>query len=412
MSGDKAVYDRKIKKAKTLVTEEENLNAIWRTCCSNKENEELFPIVVKDSDGKAEQATLTEGKNSLFTQTNNTSQVPAKQTVHVPNSDNNSKHMDEHVNDQSSEDNGQVKPRQWSNLFSKLERGKATFSTYAPRKRIHIKNKNALIFEVHSLKNISTTDIVKAMTNSNSMLWKVLQSLCKPYREQIKEAFQDIGNISSIKPLVYKGTSVLTNQWVVIFETTDDSDLASRIPRFTHIWDQKEYQEYKASVELREMQKERKLQRTQERKQLRSQEQSPSALSIKNPYNEEFKNVMIIESPTADLATPSMEVDKEVKVEDQSANKGGITILAGDFNTKLDPHGNRISRSPPVWQFRPSASGIPQALPEKRIQKLQKKLTKINNEVSGRERSDHSLEMSEHVARRASSSFGQMANKI
>ncbi|RIB18102.1 hypothetical protein C2G38_2185533 [Gigaspora rosea] len=146
ISGDKAVYDRKIKKTKTLVTEEEDLNAIWRTCCLNKENEELFQTVVKDSGGmvntmsrsglqedmmlnkdeKAEQATLAEGKNSLFTQTNNTSQVPAKQTVHVSNLDNNSKHVDEHVNNQSSEANGQVKPRQ-------------------------------------CLENISTTDIVEAM---------------------------------------------------------------------------------------------------------------------------------------------------------------------------------------------------------------------------------------------------------
>ncbi|CAG8824222.1 13286_t:CDS:1, partial [Gigaspora rosea] len=28
-------------------------------------------------------------------------------------------------------------------------------------------------------------------------------------------------------------------------------------------------------------------------------------------------------------------------------NEEGITILAGDFNTNLDPYGNRISRSPP-----------------------------------------------------------------
>ncbi|RIB03166.1 hypothetical protein C2G38_2049482 [Gigaspora rosea] len=160
MSGiDKAVYDRKIKKARTSVTKEEVLNAIWKTCCSNKENEELFQTVVKDSgdmvntmsrsglqkdmmlnkDGKVEQAMLVEGKNSLFTQTNNTSQVPAKQTVHMSNSDNNREHVDKHVNVQSSEANGQVKPRQWSNLFSKLERGKATFLTYAPRKRIHTK---------------------------------------------------------------------------------------------------------------------------------------------------------------------------------------------------------------------------------------------------------------------------------
>ncbi|RIB22696.1 hypothetical protein C2G38_2033378 [Gigaspora rosea] len=106
-----------------------------------------------NKDGKVEQAMLVKGKNSLFTQTNNTSQVPAKQTVHVSNSDNNRKHMDEHVNIQSSEANGQVKPRQWSNLFSKLERGKATSQPMLQEKE----------FIPHSLENISTTDIVEAM---------------------------------------------------------------------------------------------------------------------------------------------------------------------------------------------------------------------------------------------------------
>ncbi|RIB12239.1 hypothetical protein C2G38_2041983 [Gigaspora rosea] len=70
----------------------------------------------------------------------------------------------------------------------------------------------------------------------------------------------------------------------------------------------KEYQEYKVSVELREMQKERKLQRSQEYKQLQGQKQSLLALSIENPYNEEFKNVMIIDLPIADLAIPSMRI--------------------------------------------------------------------------------------------------------
>src|SRR6185295_4957077 len=47
--------------------------------------------------------------------------------------------------------------------------------------------------------------------------------------DQIREAFQDIGVISSIKPLIHKGTSVMLDQWVIIFETTDDPDLTSRL---------------------------------------------------------------------------------------------------------------------------------------------------------------------------------------
>ncbi|RIB14207.1 hypothetical protein C2G38_2195797 [Gigaspora rosea] len=267
------------------------------------------------------------------------------------------------------------------------ERKNKRQSPYAPKKRIHTKNENALIFEVHSLENISTTDIVEAMvtkvgedliavkpiftknkrshlevvfayedkqqfyaaegimifkqTLQGYILIKIRQSFLSVQlrnmpmgrrdfiSEQIREAFQDIGNISSIKPLAYKGTSVLTDQWVVIFKTTDDSDLASRIPRFRgHI--KKEYQEYKAykaSVDAK-----------------RIQEQSPLALSIENPYNEEFKNIMLIDSPTADLATPSMKVDKEVKMEDQTASVAETSASSSEeIKVEINPYLSRLT---------------------------------------------------------------------
>ncbi|RIB14883.1 hypothetical protein C2G38_2193824 [Gigaspora rosea] len=103
MSGiDKAVYDRKIKKARTSVTEEEDLNAIWRTCCSNKENEELFQTVVKDSDDMVNTMSRSGLQEDM---TLNKDGKVEQQTIHVSNSDNNSEHVDEHVNIQSSEAN-------------------------------------------------------------------------------------------------------------------------------------------------------------------------------------------------------------------------------------------------------------------------------------------------------------------
>src|SRR5690348_8672245 len=36
----------------------------------------------------------------------------------------------------------------------------------------------------------------------------------------IKDAFQDFGKIASIKPLVIERTLYLTDQWIVIFDTT------------------------------------------------------------------------------------------------------------------------------------------------------------------------------------------------
>src|SRR5260364_74810 len=66
----------------------------------------------------------------------------------------------------------------------------------------------------------------------------------------IKEATEDFGKISSIKPMVYEGTPICTNQWIVIFEMTEDPDLIKRIPRYTHIWDQKVTLEWKEAPKI------------------------------------------------------------------------------------------------------------------------------------------------------------------
>src|SRR5207244_3736092 len=51
----------------------------------------------------------------------------------------------------------------------------------------------------------------------------------------ILEAFQDFGTIASIKPLFFEGTTVLSDQWLITFETTDNPDVAQRLSRTTHL---------------------------------------------------------------------------------------------------------------------------------------------------------------------------------
>ena len=57
--------------------------------------------------------------------------------------------------------------------------------------------------------------------------------------DEIKETFEDIGQIVSIKPLLIEGTPYLTDQWIIIFETTEDTNLEERIPRFYILIDNK-----------------------------------------------------------------------------------------------------------------------------------------------------------------------------
>ncbi|CAG8530817.1 17622_t:CDS:2 [Cetraspora pellucida] len=57
----------------------------------------------------------------------------------------------------------------------------------------------------------------------------------KKISNQVLNAFQYVGQITSIKPLMFEGTTVCSDQWLMAFETTEDSDLLFKIPRSTHI---------------------------------------------------------------------------------------------------------------------------------------------------------------------------------
>lgn len=51
--------------------------------------------------------------------------------------------------------------------------------------------------------------------------------------------------IKAIKPLLYEGNPIQSDQWVVIFDITEDGDLTQRIPRYINILNQKVVTEWK-----------------------------------------------------------------------------------------------------------------------------------------------------------------------
>ncbi|RIB24650.1 hypothetical protein C2G38_2168076 [Gigaspora rosea] len=92
-------------------------------------------------------------------------------------------------------------------------------------------------------------------TNSrNSYLLVKLKNVPIDFQEsitkEIKDTFEHVGKISSIKPLVFEGTSILSNQWVVIFDITNDPDITKRLPRFITIMDQKVTTEWREAPKL------------------------------------------------------------------------------------------------------------------------------------------------------------------
>ena len=281
------------------------------------------------------------------------------------------------------------KSLQWSNLFPKLKGGKAVFSKASPRQRIHTKNENALILDIRSLINISTNDIVAALAaklGSNLLAAKAhitkgkrfsLEIILKD-KEKVQqyasegislfkqtlfgyipvnirrsfltvklrgtpmgdantigdfilEAFKDIGQVVSIKPLFFEDTTVCSDQWLVTFETTEDTELATRLPRSTHIDDhkvsidwkeapkvcffcekeghiKKDCEELKASIKVRQELKEARAQL----RQMTTQKLSSTDLKISenNPYTKPGIKKMEIEtnSISSRSSTPVPEI--------------------------------------------------------------------------------------------------------
>ncbi|CAG8507727.1 2306_t:CDS:2 [Cetraspora pellucida] len=143
-------------------------------------------------------------------------------------------------------------------LFTKLTRGRATYSTFSLRANISTKNRNALLFDMQRLNQISTNDIVVTFyskiegdfigvkphfvieTYLLSIRLRRVPIIDKDtISEEIKWAFDRVGTIIIIKLLLYKGTPIHSDQWVIIFNITEDVKLAEQMPRYVNIMDQK-----------------------------------------------------------------------------------------------------------------------------------------------------------------------------
>ncbi|RIB13103.1 hypothetical protein C2G38_2198781 [Gigaspora rosea] len=173
--------------------------------------------------------------------------------------------------------------KSWTSFFTKLTRGRTTFSTYSPKINISTKNNNALMFDIQKLNKISTNDIVSTLygkmgkdfigaklhfvrgtrtyleiifvddhrirkytkkeinifqqtffgyisSRSNQELLLVRLRRVpitdkEVITEEIKGVFENVGNIKAIKPLLYEGTPIQLDQWVIIFDITKFKEL-------------------------------------------------------------------------------------------------------------------------------------------------------------------------------------------
>jgi hypothetical protein len=272
-----------------VAQENKELEETPNTLKNNEQNEN------KKNASKEENLYL-ENNNNNTKQNNNNTESRKKQDIETTTRKNQTKEQNnlslEENLDASSSRSSEAPPRMWSSLFPKLKRGQSTYSSFSPRNTIRSKNENALIIDIQSLKSsfneIMTSlfesvkfDITAAkqhftkgvrthleiiFTDKEKLGYyatKGINILNRTYygyipvdmrksflpvkvrnvplgnkealSDTIKDAFEDIGKIASIKPLLIEGTPYLTDQWIIIFETTEDPCLEDKIPRFTHI---------------------------------------------------------------------------------------------------------------------------------------------------------------------------------
>src|SRR6185436_9961892 len=67
---------------------------------------------------------------------------------------------------------------------------------------------------------------------------------------QIIEAFQDVGQIALVKPLLFEETNFCSDLWLITFETTEDPDITKRIRTNIHIGSHKVFTEWKEAPKI------------------------------------------------------------------------------------------------------------------------------------------------------------------
>ena len=195
----------------------------------------------------------------------------------------------------------------WSSLFPKLKSGQSTYSSFTPGRSIRSNNNNALIVDVQGLQ-LSFNEIMTSMfehvkydvsaakqhftkgkrshleltfVNAETRRYYATHGInienktyygyvptdgrktflpikCRnvplgnklDISDALQRAFEDVGKIASIKPLLIDGTPYATDQWIIVFETTNDPELENNIPWFTYVMDNKVTTEWRTASKL------------------------------------------------------------------------------------------------------------------------------------------------------------------
>ncbi|CAG8477849.1 24327_t:CDS:2 [Dentiscutata erythropus] len=220
----------------TVFSEAKNAETSWAAQIEEIEEAKLKSIEAKASQEPQRTHKTTANPKTNHVQTNNKTNVVNITTTTLKSNETaspNTEHMSDKKNQSASDtspsqettpkstilteiattNDKESKPRQWSNLFPKLKGGKAVFTNSTPRQKICSKNKNTLILDIQKLENFSTNNIITALAIKLGDDLVGTKEISNQYNN-ILEVFQDVGKISAIKPLLYKGTSVCLDQWL------------------------------------------------------------------------------------------------------------------------------------------------------------------------------------------------------
>ncbi|CAG8730000.1 1305_t:CDS:2 [Dentiscutata erythropus] len=142
----------------------------------------------------------------------------------------------------SNKDNSTALSMESDELSHNLQEGATSLNKSTNKKaNINTKNNNALMFDIQCLKDISINEIVAMLYSKigtdfisakphfvkgtysylelifakNIRLRKVSIAKREEISKEIQEVFRNIGTILAIKPLLYEGTPIQSDQWVV-----------------------------------------------------------------------------------------------------------------------------------------------------------------------------------------------------
>ena len=353
---------------------------------------EIRSVNTKVANETSKEEFFNEGVEFFDSEETTGSEGRAEKALDVPQKEDNKK--------KGPEVKGSTTDRQWSSLFTKLKRGRSTFSSFSPQRTIKSKNDNALIIDISSLL-CSFNEIMESLfktagfdicaakqhftrgrrthlevtfndkdtlkqyaTNGIEILNRTyfgyipmdtrksfLSIRCRNVplgkKEEISEAlldaFESVGKVTSIKPLIIDGTPYTTDQWIIVFETTDDYDLENRIPRFTHVWDNKVTTEWKSAPKVCYF--------CEEEGHIRKDcQQFQESVAARSRLHSQKSNISSVKEPDSmqekEASTSYRPDNMQTETHEQTEQVESVTIVTeevttGESQTKMQPPVNK-----------------------------------------------------------------------